>query len=117
MKTADEVEKVIKQNNDFINENLETMKSSQIKKLKSQNEDLKQIVLYLMTGPNESFIISEAERLSKIIESKNEQFEYWAKCAAPQGMKESSKRTAFGKEHGLDLIRKQLKMLNFILDK
>lgn len=75
---------------------------------------LRHVVLYLETGPTESYVQRECQRLDKLIDSLESQFETWCKNTPPDAPPAKYK-SVFIKEMGLSLLKLQRKTAYFIL--
>ncbi len=80
-------------------------------------EKLKEILRYLETKPNETFIQFERKRLERIIASKEDQYENWVQNHCPYEVPIKSRKTFFNKETGIFILKRQLKNIKFILSK
>lgn len=91
------------------------IKKSDEKKL----NELKYILRYLETSPNEKFIMSEKERLSNSINILEDRFDEWRK-SNPKKIAElklgTDIRTYYRRESGQSDMIKQLKTINYILN-
>lgn len=76
----------------------------------------REILKYLQTDPNEDFISSEKERLSKIIKNKESQYGVWLFNFPNKNLKQSQYKTLFKKEVGIDVLKRQLKNIEFLLN-
>lgn len=121
MKTAKQIEKELSEINTKINKEFDEMTSAQIKTLRKKSNQLKDILKYARTNPREAFIISEKERISKIINSKQANFGYWLVNVAnyredigTDKKKERKLKTEFNKENNLTTMIKQLKVLSYL---
>lgn len=108
--------------NSEIEENLKFLSDSKITKSKktsasNRNKFLKQVLMYIELNPNESFLKSEKERISRIINSKESQYKYWSSDVCDKSIEVSKRKALFNKELGITVLKKQLKTINFILSK
>lgn len=81
-----------------------------------ENAILREILMYLQTNPKEEFIISEREKVQKVLASKNFQFTFWVRNCCPDDLPVNKRRSVYNKEQGITILQHQLKTLNLILN-
>ena len=86
------------------------------KKINRENEQLRIVELYLETNPSETYLVKERARIEQIVKAKNEQYEYWLKHNKPFEVDPKDARSFFNKINGLNVLNRQLKMINLILE-
>jgi hypothetical protein len=83
------------------------------KKLQKRSLELKNLLLYLEYSPSEAFLLSEKERITNLIKSKESQFSQWS---YPPTVGAKKMRAFFEKEVGISLLKRQLKTIKNILE-
>lgn len=73
------------------------------------------VLVYLTTNPSEPSLLSQQSNLKTIIKSKRSQYEIWKKNNPILG-NERKKRRHFNQEMGLTQMRRQLRVINQILN-
>ena len=128
MRTAEEIENEIDGNIEYLvrlqdkisqgrKSDTETKRNkAEFNRVLKENALLREILFYLKTNPREEFIVSERDKIQKILQAKNEQFLYWKKNVCPADVPEKKIRSHYNKEQGILFLQKQLKTLNLILN-
>lgn len=88
--------------------------SKKKKSLGKRNKELREIIMYLETSPNPSFIESEIRWIENVIYNKLDQFNYWSKNICDKSIEVSKRKSVFNSQMGLTGLRRQLKQLKFI---
>lgn len=78
-------------------------------------KDLREVIMYLETNPNESFIKSEISRISSIIKAKSDGYQYWTKNICEKNIDVSKRKSLFNSQLGITSLKKQLKKLKYII--
>jgi predicted transcriptional regulator len=116
MKTKEKIQEEINQLTDEVvkkqQENPEKSYSRMFKKI----EQLRFVKKYAETNPSPEFLNSEVERIEKIIDSKNAQFNDWVENLLPGSVREKEYRTVFNREVGINKLKEQLRTINFLID-
>ena len=84
------------------------------KSLGKKNKELREVIMYLETNPNELFIKSEIVRVNKVIQAKLDGFDYWSKNICDKSVEVNKRKSIFNSQMGLTGLRRQLKQLKFI---
>lgn len=111
MKKIESLKLEITQNEDFA---LTVDCDRKKKSLGKKNKELREIIMYLETNPNASFVKSEINRIDKIIQSKLDNYNYWSKNICDKNVEVSKRKSMFNSQMGLTGLRRQLKQLKFI---
>jgi hypothetical protein len=103
-----------------VSENIKLMKQRKemncsYRSISKKNELLKYFISYLESNPSEDYLRAEKNKIQKIINAKDGQFEYWSENVCSQDINEIKRRTLFNKEVGITDLRKRIKTLNYIL--
>ncbi|RZL47550.1 MAG: hypothetical protein EOP00_11615 [Pedobacter sp.] len=115
MKTAEILQKKVDENKNYLIQNRNSIGNRALNRISRENENFIEIIRYLQTNPKETFVISEKERLERIIKAKNEQYFFWRTNVCPDHVDDKQKRSLFNKEVGINVLRRQLKNICFIL--
>jgi len=84
------------------------------KSLGKKNKELREVIMYLETNPNPSFIKSEIHSIENLIYNKLNQFNYWSKNICDKSVEVNKRKSMFNSQMGLIGLRRQLKQLKFI---
>lgn len=84
------------------------------KSLGRKNKELREVIMYLETNPNELFIKSEIVRVNKVIQAKLDGFDYWSKNICDKSVEVNKRKSMFSSQMGISNLKKQLKQLKFI---
>jgi len=114
MKTIKQLQSQIETNNTWLSRS-ENFGIPKRKSVIRENSNLKELVKYLETKPNESFLVSEKQRLSKIIKSKESNYSYWLEHVCPDSVPLKKRKSLFNKENNLAELKRFLKNINFLL--
>lgn len=106
---------VIEEITQIESENFSRLTEKQKSRLSKRVAYLKECRNYLESEPNEVFVKQEKDRLKSQLDGKNGQYNYWLENIAPKDVDPKNLRTVFNREVGLTKIKKQLKMIEFIL--
>ncbi len=116
MKTIADLNNKVKSNQSFIERHLNFITNSELKKLRKENQFIKSMILYLESNPSEEYLKNELSRLSLIVKSKLEQFEYWKQNICAKNIEEKKMKTVFKQELGLTDIEKRIKTLKYLIE-
>lgn len=86
------------------------------KKLCRETEQLRTIERYLEHDPSESYLRETKKKYENIIKSKTAQFGVWFSTVKPHDVSDKNAKAYFNKENGLTHLRRQIKMINLILE-
>jgi len=110
MKTAKEV-------SDHIKSNAVTMKDIEgtplFKRLKKENQLLRQCELYLKTSPREEYLKSELSFIKIMIDSINSHYSAWIQFNSG---KFKNPQTAYKIQMGIPILQAKIKTLKYLLD-
>jgi hypothetical protein len=112
--------KTVQEINVAISDNVALMKRDgtlhrTYKLLAKKNKFLQEIIMYLETNPKLEFLQSERDRLSKLISSKEEQYDYWSRNICDKSLEVKKRKSTFDRELGITNLKRQLKTIKFIL--
>jgi hypothetical protein len=112
--------KTVQEINVAISDNATLMKRDETrprtyKLLAKKNKFLQEIIMYLETNPKLEFLQSERDRLSKLISSKEEQYDYWSRNICDKSLEVKKRKSTFDRELGITNLKRQLKTIKFIL--
>jgi hypothetical protein len=112
--------KTVQEINGAISDNVALMKRDgtlprTYKLLAKKNKFLQEIIMYLETNPKLEFLQSERNRLSKLISSKEEQYDYWSRNICDKSLEVKKRKSTFDRELGITNLKRQLKTIKFIL--
>lgn len=115
MKTQQEVKQLIADCESKItiyrkvkNKKGETRETSNLRKYRM-------VLAFIITNPGEPSLLSQQTSLKAIIKSKRSQYEQWKMNNATTGIEKKDRRT-FNEKLGLTDLRRQLRMINQILN-
>jgi hypothetical protein len=114
MKNLEEVKKQITDNIRFSSQR--NISEKEYKRISRETGQLRTIEKYLETNPSEEYLKKERARMERILKAKNDQYEYWLKHNKPFEVEPKDARSFFNKENGLNVLKRQLKMVNLILE-
>jgi hypothetical protein len=113
MKTVQEINVAISDNVALIKRNGTPLRTYKL--LAKKNKFLQEIIMYLETNPKLEFLQSERDRLSKLISSKEEQYDYWSRNICDKSLEVKKRKSTFDRELGITNLKRQLKTIKFIL--
>ena len=92
----------------------EKLKKKDIKSLEREAIKLETCKKYLEFNPSESFIVSEKDRLGRLVNALEDGYSNWFN-ATPEARSVKNPETKFRKDTGITDMKRQLKMLGFLL--
>ena len=102
-------------NEDDLSKAKRKSKNARLKKLTNEIVFLRKVIEYIKTSPRESFLRAEVTRLTKVINSKDSQFEVWTKSPIGTRIDVTKQRSYYDNLFHLPLLREKLATAQFIL--
>lgn len=113
MKQIEELKKEVSENIKLMKQRKEANRS--YSSISKKNDILKHFISYLESNPSEEYLKIEKNKMQKIVNAKESQFDYWSENVCSQEVSITKRRSLFNKEVGITDLRRRIKTLNYIL--